>query len=240
MVGRTNAGGGGSGLNFKVVGGTVMPSNPKTNTIWVNTAIKITSWIFSATEPSSAEEGMVWISVGAASNVAFSATKKNPIMVYPLYAKQSVSGAWVKSDAKIYQNGWNDLLTEVVFFGDGNLNTEVFGGTTVASGYNSYGISGGNMTFSQYVDVTTTKLFDVSAFNTIECVIANWDYMHVSMDLVDSSGNKNALSYITSDQTSGGLRTFDISGYSGEYYLRLYTGAGASNSVSYSSIKFKV
>ena len=34
MIGRTNAGGGAS-LNFKVVGGTAAPSNPKENTIWV-------------------------------------------------------------------------------------------------------------------------------------------------------------------------------------------------------------
>ena len=43
--------GGGTPLNFKVVGGTSAPSNPKENTIWVNTSTAITSWDFSATEP---------------------------------------------------------------------------------------------------------------------------------------------------------------------------------------------
>ena len=43
--------GGGENLNFKVVGGTTEPSNPKENTIWVNTDTAITSWDFSATEP---------------------------------------------------------------------------------------------------------------------------------------------------------------------------------------------
>lgn len=42
---------GGMSLNFKVVGGTSAPSNPKENTIWVNTSTAIHAWDFSATEP---------------------------------------------------------------------------------------------------------------------------------------------------------------------------------------------
>lgn len=44
-------GGGGAPLNFKVVGGTSAPSNPKENTIWVNTDSAITGWHFGAEEP---------------------------------------------------------------------------------------------------------------------------------------------------------------------------------------------
>lgn len=43
--------GGANPLNFKVVGGTTEPTNPKENTIWVNTDEKITSWHFGAEEP---------------------------------------------------------------------------------------------------------------------------------------------------------------------------------------------
>jgi hypothetical protein len=50
-IGRTNAGAGGSSLNFTVVGGTTEPANPKENTIWVNTDQEITGWCFSAKEP---------------------------------------------------------------------------------------------------------------------------------------------------------------------------------------------
>lgn len=50
MIGRTNVGGG-DNLNFKIVGGTAQPSNPKENTIWVNTNTAIHAWDFSATEP---------------------------------------------------------------------------------------------------------------------------------------------------------------------------------------------
>ena len=45
------AGGGGANLNFRVLGGTTQPANPKENDIWVNTDAKITSWVFSVTEP---------------------------------------------------------------------------------------------------------------------------------------------------------------------------------------------
>ena len=237
-----NMSGGGSAMNFKVVGGTTVPISPKENTIWINTATPITSYVFSATEPGSAEHGMVWITTGKESVSAFNALKKNCIMVYPLFAKQYVSGAWVQVDAKIYQNGWNDLLTEVVFFGDGAINTDTFGSTTVASGYNPYSITGGNIVFSQYVDVTTTKMFDVTAFKTIECVIAGWDWMNVEAYLVGSSGT-HKLKYVDSfpaggQASAGDTRTFDISSYSGDYYLRLYTGPGGGY-VAYSSIKFK-
>ena len=54
-------GSGGGGLNFKVVGGTTQPTNPTENTIWVNTSVSITDWVFSATEPTTPVEGMVWI-----------------------------------------------------------------------------------------------------------------------------------------------------------------------------------
>lgn len=76
MIGRTNTGGGGGGLNFKAVGGTTAPTNPKENMIWVNTDQKITGWNFSATDPFNfkiaSNAGDV---VGTAGGITF--TKKN-------------------------------------------------------------------------------------------------------------------------------------------------------------------
>ena len=122
MLGRTNTGGGGSGgLNFQVIGGTTAPSNPKENMIWVNTSTKITSYIFSATQPTGSA-GMVWISTGTSSTVEFNALKKNGIQVYPISAKQYVNGAWVDKTAKIYQNGaWRDWWDGYLYdYGDKN------------------------------------------------------------------------------------------------------------------------
>lgn len=115
MIGRTNTGSGGGGLNFKIVGGTTEQNNPSENTIWVNTPVKITSSIFDVAEPKNPNEGMVWIFTGTSSVVAFSATKKNPVMVYPLTCKQYVGGVWVDRITKTYQAGtwiewWNGQL----------------------------------------------------------------------------------------------------------------------------------
>ena len=118
MIGRTNTGGGGGGgLNFKVVGNP-QPTNPKENMIWVNTDVPITSYIFSAIEPEApadGKDGPVWILTGTSSDVMFSVTKKNPITIYPISAKQYISGAWVDKTAKSYRNGewvdwWNGEL----------------------------------------------------------------------------------------------------------------------------------
>lgn len=229
-------------LNFEVVGNP-KPQSPKMNTIWVDTDVAIPNWTLSATKPDSGDEGAVCVQTGNGSVCAFNALKKNAVMVYPLCATQRISGAWKNVNAEIYQGEWKVLQAEVVFFGNGKVNTDVFGNVAKSnSGANEYTIVSGNIRFAHYVDVKASKLFDVSSFNTIECTIAEWDYMNPDMHLVDASGNNNNLTCIKSDQTPGGLRTFDISSYSGEYYLRISTGTGGannSNDVSYSSIKFK-
>jgi hypothetical protein len=98
-------GGGGALLNFNVVGGTAEPAYPRENIIWLDTDHKINGYSFSATQPENMTEGEVWFPIGAVSNVAFSATKKNPVMVYPLSAKQKIDGVLVDVTAKSYQNG---------------------------------------------------------------------------------------------------------------------------------------
>ena len=112
-IGRTNVGVGTS-LNFSIVGGTSQPVNPKENTIWVNTDTRISGWVFSASDPESPTEGMVWILTGISSTVKFNALKKNGIQVYPISAKQYINGVWVNKTAMSYQGGkWvNWLKTE--------------------------------------------------------------------------------------------------------------------------------
>lgn len=106
MIGRTNAGGGsGGGLNFKVVGGTSTPASPKENTIWVNSSVSITSWVFSATEPEAPAAGMVWFTTDKKSTAPFNALKKNDITLCPISTQQYVSGAWAEKTAKCYKSG---------------------------------------------------------------------------------------------------------------------------------------
>lgn len=150
---------GGTFLNFKVVAyATEEEQNaaaPKENTIGIITGDKITSWIFSATEPEAPIEGMVWFPIGTSSTVGFNALKKNGIMVYPISAKQYISGAWVDVTAKCYQNGtWN------------NFALIIFDGKAIASEYSFVQVNGDNGSITRdavlgdgYVSTATSEYY---------------------------------------------------------------------------------
>ena len=113
-------GGGGSVLNFDVkdfrTEAELLASAGKENRIGVVTPVPMTNWIFSATQPAEPVEGVVCFSTGTSSTVEFNALKKNGIQVYPLSAKQYVSGAWANVTAMRYQNGkWVNWLRPFLF-----------------------------------------------------------------------------------------------------------------------------
>lgn len=104
-------------LNFEVVGGTVAPSAPEENTIWVNTTTEISSVVFCAPQ-AAAKDGRVWIALGTSSPASFqpipSGTDGYWIYIYPLEAKQYINGAWVRKTAKTWKNGsWVDWITYI-------------------------------------------------------------------------------------------------------------------------------
>lgn len=169
--GSGNLGGGSGGLNFKIVGGTSEPSNPKENTIWVNTDTDITSWIFGVDEPDEPVDGMVWITVGTSSTVAFNVLKKNAIQVYPISAKQYVGGAWVDKEAKCYQDGeWKAVFSVIRIVENGVLNPEysfslsAYEKVQQNEGYYSiYGSTSGHHTaWITDIDLTPYKTFSVA------------------------------------------------------------------------------
>lgn len=127
-IGKTNAGGaGGAALNFKVIGGTSQPSNPTENTIWINTSTAITGYYFQVEQPVNMQQGEIWISTGTDSQIAFNALMKNSIKVYPISAKQYVSGSLTDMTAVIYQGGkWASWLTYL--YKEGDECTDVTGG----------------------------------------------------------------------------------------------------------------
>lgn len=122
-------GGGGTSLNFKVVASTTQPSNPVTNTIWVNTSDEMTSWVFSSDTPNVPTAGMVWFKVSDnPSTISFNALPgTNILMIYPISVSQYVSGAWVTKSAKTYNgSAWVDWATYI--YKDGDQYTAVTGG----------------------------------------------------------------------------------------------------------------
>ena len=158
MLGRTNTGGGGGGVNYQVVGNP-QPSNPKGNIIWINTNVKITGHYLQPTQPDNMQPGEVWISTGTTSLVTFNALKKNTVMVCPISAKQMQSGKLVDVTAKSWLNGkWVDWITYL--FKNGKEYTELTGGWTT-SGYSFGGtafgsvINDGNELVVSYVSGST-------------------------------------------------------------------------------------
>ena len=121
--------GGVSALNFKIVGGAIQPGNPKENTLWVNTETEISGWVFSATEPKIPVEGTVWISTGTSSTVEFNALKKNGIQIYPISAKQYISGAWAIVDAYLYNGSeWVQFSSTIVWIYDNGVTPFLWNG----------------------------------------------------------------------------------------------------------------
>lgn len=331
-------------LNFKVVGGTTEPTSSSENTIWVNTDVEITSWVFSATEPGSSDvmalsiisgspwylsapqslsagdvlnfeipenvshtyeainiadpttgdeyfvrnsdgsacnawvkgtkvsvvlsndtnklngyggnaktayirnygsygitEGMVWIATGTTSTVEFNALKKNGIVVYPLSAKQYVSGAWVDKAAKSYQNGawvdwWNgelyDAGNEYETFTGGWTATALSSTTQVTKDITSMTIK------TDYGDdaLHCSNKMDLTDFSKL--VVTGKSFRNNSSAQRKAGNTKICIwSAIGSSLTNGrvayadypaedydGEFELDVSSLTGEYYVGVFAG----------------
>ena len=225
--------GGGTSLNFKVVGNP-KPETAAESTIWIDTD-SITSWIFSATEPENPAEGMVWISTGATSAVAFNALKKNGIVVYPMSAKQYVSGAWVDKTAKSYKNGeWVELIPEGMLYYRGNECDPVTGGWSAFVGYSSSYTLG---SYTEGSDRITLKLNGdqkcVSAAPANKIDLSKASTLIVNVKRAPSEANHGL--YVTPVRTVSacdravakleelktGKNVLDVSSLSGQYYIVL-------------------
>ena len=117
MIGPTNARGGGGGLNLKVVGGTTRPTNPRENTIWVNTTTAITGYVLSPTQPETGTEGLVWLKT-ADSGVEINVGRKNAVLLHLRKANIYVSGVWKNVDGYLYSSGsWKQFskVTETLY-----------------------------------------------------------------------------------------------------------------------------
>lgn len=206
--------GGGTALNFRFVGGTTQPDSAKENTIWVNTDQKITGWHFSITQPENMAEGELWLVCGASSNVAFNALKRNTIQVYPMYAKQWVSGALVERTAKTYQNGaWVDWTVEYVMIPGGSAFDSVIGVTKQDDGsYRFSAEDSGNMVIA----------FDATQYKSMTIKGSFQGYKgKLCVGLFSSPGVYSFLKGYSNDFADGGgpfEGTYDISDAGNVYF----------------------
>lgn len=244
-------GGGGASLNFSVkayASDSELPSVEKENTIAVITDAEITSWIFSATQPATPSEGMVWISTGISSAIQFNALKKNGIEVYPIDAQQYTGSAWVAKTAKSYMNGaWVDWIIRL--FENGWVNTDATGGingTITSTAINFPARSIVNADSKAY---TTNKAIDITNFKTIKAKFSSncthsGIFFRLALYNTVANGAKINVEYlpahadITADKFTHSSQdwSLDISAMKGSYYLGyawgVYNSTGSAKDVA--------
>lgn len=132
MQGRTNAGGtGGFGLNLKIVNGTTMPSNPRENTVWVNTTTRITSYAFSYTQPETVSEGLLWLKISNLdSGVEVDVGKKNSVKLNLTFAALYTGSAWKNVECFVFYKGeWKQFsFLRTYLYNAGDQCTALTGG----------------------------------------------------------------------------------------------------------------
>lgn len=234
------SGGGGGSQNLAVVGGASVPASPTENTVFVETATAISSWIFSPVEPNDPKEGMVWMKTGSKSPVAFNALKKNGIMLYPTECMQYIGNEWVGKNAKSYLDGeWVDWGYGTVYsYGDefahftGGIavNHNTNGEATKAEDHIAF--TGKKDTNTDYMHGVcyTAKPIDLTDFKTLKAVAHSEKLQYVAGSVKVGAASDLAAFEPTKtrfDAFPGGLSTetgdivvtYDVSGLSGEYYV---------------------
>lgn len=245
MIFNMTSNGGGPELNFNVVAyaseSVLLASAPAENTIGVVTTTAITSWVFSATKPTSPESGMVWFSVGANSDLKFNALKKNELQVYLLDAKQYVGGAFTDVTAMIYQNSiWCDIWHGELY-DNGNEYTNVTGGWvftntaegTITKNTNHIAVTLDGRGSKTYFILNTANKIDVTDFSSVFSTISNFGQTGDNcvktyfglFDTLPSSivmANIDGLGVAKTLVSTSGRMSIDLSSITGKYYVAFF------------------
>ena len=233
-IGKTNAGGGGgAALNFKVVPGLTQPGTASENTIWVKTE-RIGAWYFSATQPEGMQEWDVWFPTGIESVAEFNALRKNGLQVYPLSAKQMVSGSLVDVNAMSYQNGkWVEWRTYL--YNNGDQCTDITGGWVSRVG------TGGTVTFDndsiklsykgssgRQATIYTKNKINLANVSTLYAVVECTDIPASSSSMLtlaicetNTEYNLPNVACTHVSEVGNHVIPLDVSDYPGEYYVGL-------------------
>ena len=230
-------------LNFKIIGGQTKPSDPKENTIWVNTPYDVGTWDVSPVEPSRAVKanGDVWLKLDPYGTMAFNALKKNSIVVH-LGTAYVYANGWVECDAEVYQDGaWNPLVIpwDGYYFKDGDQYNAVTGGWTTDGWGNT-----GTVTVGSTIAVSSPAVSHFTAISTANTI----DLTDAKKLCFDSPNGANGYSpgYLcvisarsvatasikVSVAVRAGRGSVDVSGLSGKYHLCLYAPGSSYADVS--------
>lgn len=231
MIGPTNAHGGGGALNLKVVGGTTQPTNPRENTIWINTSVAITGYVLSPTQPETGTEGLVWLRT-AEKGIEINVDRKGRLLIHLNACTMYTSEGWQIALGYAYvSDKWKTINTYIALIKGGTMIAE-FKNTSGSrliqqSGYVAFSGTGAgyHTMWVDDVDLTgSTTLFVEGEFNPSGAasgtgfVIGIWDNNTTDMKYTNA---KAVASYYK--KTSA---TLDISSYSGKFkvgFASVYT-----------------
>ena len=223
---------GGSGanpLNFKVVGGLEEPTNPKDQTLWIKTDVKITGYYYTWVAPNAPEEGFVWINTWIKSPQAFNALKKNALMVYPNYCKQYIGGEWVSKEIFVsFGSEWISTTRYLLTAGNparpfvlqkGRGASPGQGdGFIYVKGTSSYYDSPSDF-YYMYPDPV-----ELSAFTTLtaEAYVVKEFYGGSGKLVVCTSVTGETVAASVALTNSYSMNSLDVSALEGEYYIGFY------------------
>lgn len=247
-----NAGGAGNILNFKVVGGTSQPASPVENTVWVNTATAISGYTVSGSElpVGITSEGWVHITAQAAGTDSMNILKKNGIYMKMSHIYQYQNGKWNRKEAYICKQGqWQQLSAVIITVYPGQDVTTMFTANTgVVNGFSISRTAYEEGYGMVYITVNLTGVKEMTVTGSLGdcCGIC------LSATLPQANANPGALSICSQNSDTGykhnGIwiktnwdtektisvdETFDVTAYSGNYYLILalygsHTGRAAT------------
>lgn len=239
-----------SPLNFQV---KTYPSEtelkadkPSENTVGVCTTTTMSSWAFSATEPTEPEVGMVWVCVGDYSTVVFNALKNNTLQVYPLSAKQYVSDKWESIPAWSYQNEeWAKWVTYM--YNAGDQCTDITGGwqfvtTRGGCSLGTYTDNGDSITLNgsssamQSTSYCTKKAINLTNVTKLWINVTSVSGNHIWFKAGASVSMGNGA--VRSDNLLTGHNSIDVSNLDGLYYvaLEVYSDKSVNGSVTFDEI----
>ena len=232
---------GGMPLNFKVkayASALLLPATSAENTIAVLTETPIKGCAITNTEPEAPEEGMVWIKTTTFSDIGFSVVKNKTVEIYPLSAKQYISGAWVAKSSRTYQNGkWNEWVTFIA--GSGVDTYSIYGSWT--DGGDSFGqfYGDGELRFYRPKNggtqlIQSTKSIDWSDFSTMVITVSSISGFASHFGPGDN-GQNYPIAYVA--LSSVGEYTLDISQVNGSYPLSCFMNYTLGCDVIISEIK---
>lgn len=162
----------GAGLNVDVVGGTTQPTSAEENTLWINTDVAITSWMFSTTEPENIDAGTVWIHTVAQGGTEINVIEENGIYLRINACKQWDGTAFVDKTGYLFiDNQWVELLKIPLY---------IYSEGTSDTGFQQYSIGSNYKNSEATYNGTTTWRFATQATKNVTAAIRSSETLELT------------------------------------------------------------